>query len=262
MQVNNTKNIVVHCRFYPTLVDGKISNILNDNKWSQACPCCHATPNDFNEVKYLSEDSDKFKPKESSLIYGIQQTHAFINTFNCLLNVSVRLDSKEWQGKGAAKKQKMLANKADVLNNLWETFHIQFAQPRSGGSGSTTTGNLCRRAFSKPKKLANALKLDEQLVTNLSIILATINIHEDIDIKKFGNFCTEAYKLFLHHYGWYKLPASLHKLLAHAEIIMNTLPIAAGYFSEEGSEAHNKIYRKDRTTCSKDVKSRKPQRCF
>ncbi|CAG9804114.1 unnamed protein product [Chironomus riparius] len=199
--------VLINFKFYPTIIDGKILNILTEN-----------------------------------LIFGCQPLHAIINTFNGLLHISYKKEIMAWRSNKGTKKR-VDDRKKKILEQLEKSFGIKFDKPRSGGSGTSTTGKLCRVAFNNPDKLAAALELDVDLIKNLSIILKVLNSHEDIDHEKFGDFCKNTYKLIVSLYPWYKLPATIHKILAHSSDIIMILPLSPGCFGEEGGESHNYFYK-------------------
>ena len=191
--------------FFPTLIDGKILNFLLDNKSSQSSPICKSTPKHFNNL--LNFDNDQFKPKgDLSLIYGYQPLHATINTLNCLLNLSYRKKLELWQVKGEENKKALAEEKDRVRHKVEDFFKIKIDRPCQGRQGNTTTGNLCWRLFSKPHDLAKILELDDELVSNLSTILAALNCHEHLDFEKFGSFCHDTYSLFISKYKWFNMP--------------------------------------------------------
>ena len=190
--------------FFPTLNDEKILNFLLDNKSSQSCPICKSTPKHFNNL--LNFDNDQFKPKgDSSLIYGCQPLHATINTLNCLLNLSYRKKLELWQVKGEGNKKALAEEKDRVRHKVEDFFKIKIDRPCQGGQENTTTGNLCRRLFSKPRDSSKILELDDELVSNLSTILAALNCHEHLDFEKFGS-CHDTYSLFISKYKWFNMP--------------------------------------------------------
>ena len=135
----------------------------------------------------LNFDNNQFKPKgDSSLIYGCQPLHATINTLNCLLNLSCRKKLDLWQVKGEENKKALTEEKDRVRHKVEDFFKIKIDRPCQGGQGNTTTGNLCQRLFSKPHDLAKILELDDELVSNLSTILAALNCHEHLDFENLG----------------------------------------------------------------------------
>jgi hypothetical protein len=232
-------------KFHTTLLDGKVFNIIMGTS-SQKCPVCSKTAKDFCDPK-------KCIPKEDGLLFGCQPLHAIINSFNFLLKLSYRLENMEWAARTQQQKDNVRERKADIQERLRNAFGITFDMPRAGGFGNTTTGNLCRRAFAEPEKLAEALGLDVILVKNLSIILAVLNCKEEIEVDKLQQLCQETLTFFTRggQYEWNKLTPTVHKILVHSKDIIMMLPLSPGYFSEEGAEAHNKIYKAYRLSNSR-----------
>ena len=63
-----------------------------------------------------------------------------------------------------------------------------------------------------------------------------------IDCDKFEKYAHETVELFVHLYGWYNMPPSIHKVLIHGAI-MKKMIFPIGCFSEEAQEAGNKIFK-------------------
>ena len=77
-------------------------------------------------------------------------------------------------------------------------------------------------------------------------VLQVISSPYRIDIEKFQLYTQETAKYFVTHYGWYYMPASVHKLLIHgAEIIKHAL-LPIGQLSEEAQETKHKDFKKFR----------------
>ncbi|KAG5680627.1 hypothetical protein PVAND_010121 [Polypedilum vanderplanki] len=208
---------------------------------SQSCPVCEATPKDFL-------NREKCIPKNEGLIHGLQPLHAIINVFNFLLHVAYKMDNKTWQARTSEQKKNVADRKIEIQQRLKNAFGITFDVPRTGGFGNTTTGNLCRRVFAEPEKLAEALCLDAEMVTNFSTILGVLNCKEEIDVIKLHELCQQTIQLFEEGglYNWTKISPTVHKILFHSKEIIMMLPLSSGYFSEEGSEAKNKLLKKFR----------------
>lgn len=122
---------------------------------------------------------------------------------------------------------------------------MRVEEPRSGG-GTSTTGNVARRAFDNPKLLAEILELDEQMVENLSLLLSALSMHHSINIDEFGKLCDETHSIYVSKYKNIAMNVSLHKLLVHGVDILKLSILPPGYMSEEAAEAKNKYFRLDR----------------
>ncbi|KAG5681197.1 hypothetical protein PVAND_010654 [Polypedilum vanderplanki] len=235
--------IQVKCKFYDTLIDVKVANILAEQKGSQRCFICNKTPSQFNNMT-------EFLPVNDGLCqYGFSQLHFIINAFRFLLNLASKNIVKKYRNLDANQKKLVEARRNEIITKLKDEFGIIFEQPRTGGAGTTTNGNACRKVFAEPEKLNEILNLDLELVNNISIIVSLLHQLEDIDVEKFEKLCTNTHQKFFGPggiYHWYLLSPTVHKILAHSTQIMAVLPMAPGYFSEESLEAHHKIYKQFR----------------
>lgn len=238
---SNGNSIKVQCSFYETMIDGKVLNVLTETSSTQSCPVCHSTPSFFNVL-----DREDFPTPDVALRYGCQPLHASINIVGCLLHVSYRKGICVWQAKTPDQKQSVKERKKIVQDILLEKFNARVDVPKQGGGGSSTTGSMCRKLLSEPKKLALALGLDEKLVKYLAAIVVIINSIEQVDIADFDKLCEVTFKMYVNLYSWYPMPATLHKILVHSTRIMASLPLSTGFMGEQGSEARNKCYRNDR----------------
>ncbi|KAL4721482.1 hypothetical protein ACJJTC_004994, partial [Scirpophaga incertulas] len=89
--------------------------------------------------------------------------------------------------------------------------------------------------------------LDVTLIQRFGIILSAIACEEPINDEAFADYARLTAEIYVELYGWYDMPASVHKLLLHgAEIIrhFNITPI--GKLSKEASECRHKEFKKIR----------------
>ncbi|XP_076674439.1 uncharacterized protein LOC143372268 [Andrena cerasifolii] len=113
--------------------------------------------------------------------------------------------------------------------------------------GSSNDGNTARRFFTNAEVSAKITEVDVMLIKKLHIILQVISSPCRIDLGKFQQYTQETATYFVSHYGWYYMPASVHKLLVHgAEIIKHAL-LPIGQLSEEAQETKHKDFKKFRT---------------
>ena len=83
----------------------------------------------------------------------------------------------------------------------------------------------------------------------MSAILRLINSDTKINTEEFGDLCTNTYNLIIDSFHWANITPTLRRVcrvLAHSEEILKDLNFGHGLkcFSEEGSEACNKLMRK------------------
>ena len=69
-----------------------------------------------------------------------------------------------------------------------------------------------------------------------------------MNTEAFGDLCTDTYLLIVDSLPWVSITPTLHRVLTHSEEILNEFNFRRGLksFSEEGSEACNKLLRKYR----------------
>lgn len=144
-----------------------------------------------------------------------------------------------WQKK-TEKKQK-LAEKQRIQNEF-RKLGLIIDVPRQG-SGTSNDGNTARWFFSDPNTTSQITKIDKRLIERFSVILQVLSSGKEIDGEKFDTYAFDTAKLYVELYGWYYMPASLHKILIHGSAIINSLSFPIGQLSEEAQEARHKNYR-------------------
>ena len=144
---------------------------------------------------------------------------------------------------------------------------LKVDQPDASG-GTTSIGSVARIAFSNECQFVECcLSVVEEsykepldkLHTQLSAILRIFNSERRINTIKLVNLCRDTYLLILNSFYWANISPTLHKVLAHSEELLREMNAGHGFkcFSEEGSEACNKLNRRDREhlarkTCFED----------
>lgn len=241
ISLNDTIEVTVSYNFYMSLIDGKVLAYVTNTSSMQNCCICGAKPTQMNN---LDEVENGFCADPENLNFGISPLHCWMRFLDCLLHISYRLDFKRWS---VTKNNKplYLNRKKLVLKRIFEQFGLKVDEPRPMGA-SSTTGNVCRRLFMDTAKLSHVLEIEEELVDRFRNILIAINCSQPLNPFVVGKYCKETYLLYLKHYNWYKIPSSVHKVLAHAgEIIINA-PAPIGALGEEAAESRHKFYRRDR----------------
>ena len=131
---------------YVSMIDGKIFVHITDTSSMQCYPICHATPNMMSNLKIFKEG---FVADGQALCCGISALHAWIRFFEFILYISYRIEIKTWKVKKVLKDQYFLRKKF-IHDKIFEKFGLRVDERRAGGSETSNTGNLCRRAFSDP----------------------------------------------------------------------------------------------------------------
>lgn len=195
--LNETTTLNVSYDFYLTMVDGKVVKVLSETTSYARCPCCKALPKDMNELENLY--GDKFTTT-NNFPHSISILHTIMNVVSLLYNIACRKGFCKWQVRGDAHKAKFAKNRSYYKERIFKAFGVKFDEPRQGGSGTSSTGSVCRRMLQDPKKLAEVLELEEDLVCRLAVILKVISCKEPINSEKFGKYCKEVYNMYILHY--------------------------------------------------------------
>ncbi|KAI6648997.1 hypothetical protein LOD99_6880 [Oopsacas minuta] len=152
----------------------------------------------------------------------------------------------------------ILGAKKFITSLIEEKLSISIDTPSVQG-GTTTTGNVVRRCFTRSDDtvqdflywvLTVVPQEIHQVVTtifnNLSAILRLYNSNRKVDTEGLDNVCRETYESILTNFSWAQVTPTLHKLLAHAPQIIADHNDGFGLedLSEEGLESCNKLVRR------------------
>lgn len=229
------KTITVQHSLLKTMLDGKVANALAENPSTQSCYICKTKPKDLNNLSAVLK-----KPCNiTTFAYGLSTLHAHIRFFECILHISYRLDLKTWQVRGTENKSAYEKKKQEVISRFRQETGLLIDTVKQG-SGNTNDGNTARRFFKDPEKSADITKVDETLIRRFSVILQAISCGYQLNTEKFREYALDTAKCFINLYGWYNMPASVHKILIHGADVMDTLLLPIGLLSEEALEARHK----------------------
>ena len=136
--------------------------------------------------------------------------------------------------------------KRDVQAALRQRLRLRANEPRAGGSGNSNDGNTARRAFRSSAKFAACPGVDERLIQDLHVILQAISRFHRLDTSALASFCRRTAQRYVELYGWFPMPTTLHRLLAHSAEVVKSCHLPIGMMSEEAAEAANKRVRQYR----------------
>lgn len=163
--IQDQKTIKVTHNLQCTMIDGKVCNVLTNQKSSMSCNICGATPkemNDLEKIKQLKCNEDNYK-------FGLSTLHCWIRFMECILHISYNIDFKQ---SSARKNNKILKQnkKKQVQHGLKLQLGITVDVVKQS-HGTTNDGNTARRFFADSKVVSDIIKVDQKL------------------IKRFGNTC-------------------------------------------------------------------------
>lgn len=217
------------------MMDGKVCNALSGNRSSMKCYICGALPREMNNIQEVLKKT----PNKDTFKYGLSTLHAHIRFFECLLHIAYRLDVKKWQVREEEEKNLVTARKQSIINSFREEMGLLVDVVKQG-SCTTNDGNTARRFFKNNRKSAEITGIDESLIKRFSVILQCLSCGYQIETERFRSYAIDTANLFVQLYGWYYMPASIHKILIHGADVMDTLLIPIGQLSEEVLEARHK----------------------
>ena len=111
---------------------------------------------------------------------------------------------------------------------------------------------MAHRFFSDLAPSADLTGLDKTLIHHFAIILQTISCRFAVNTAAFDVYVMDTARLFVSLYGWYYMPASVHKILHGSEISLAAL-LPIGQLSEEAQEARNKDLKKFRESFTRKI---------
>lgn len=231
-----------------TMIDDKACSSIAGLS-SMNCYICGATPKQMNSLDFAQ------RINIDNLKFGISSLHGWIRCIQeFLLHISYNLEIQKWSVRDPQQKILKLERKKNIQEQFRQKLGLLIDIVKQG-VGTSNDGNMARRFFENPSVTAEITELDEIIIRKFSILLQAIATGEEIDPEKFDVFAKDLAKLVIEKYGWYYMPASVHKILFHgANIIKNVLPI--GQLSEQVIEARHKEFRRFRLNNTRK-KSRK-----
>ena len=217
-------------------------------KASSRCSHCFATPSERQDPNLM------FRAKPEALaLMCVSVLHFGPRTMENFLNIGFRQDFEEWQRRTKEFKELSKERKKIIQENFKRELTLAICEPRSGGLGSSNTGNTARKAFDhaeffaiqiirepeeNPERVARASRLIT-MVRNIWIMLRSC-IH--INVDKLQDYCDVARNIYEELFPWYPMSPTLHKVLVHIKEIIQYFPptITSGMLSEEATETANK----------------------
>lgn len=249
VQINEKSCINVKFKLFLTIIDGKVLNVLTETPSYQTCPICGATPNDFLSTHDLT--SEKFKPKEDHLRYGISPLHCCLRSFEFFVHLGYKKMVKKWQIRNPKDKKIVEKSKERIQKEFWEKLGLRVDKPKTGGCGSSNDGNTARRAFDEYEVFAEILGADKDIIFRFKVILTTLSCQLPVDVEKFQKYCFDTAHRYMQKYPWLPMTPTVHKILVHSRQIMENSVLPLGFFGEDAAECRHKVYKTDRLNHSR-----------
>ncbi|KAJ8674730.1 hypothetical protein QAD02_010516 [Eretmocerus hayati] len=237
--LSNGKSVNVNFRLFKTLFDGKCINAINRNKYTLRCAVCWKVTKDFGDSKA------DLSANEETLYFGLGLLHVVIKVFEYLLHLAYRNipELQIWDIPEALKKY-YNESQAHFKELMWKRFDCNVDLVLQG-KGTSNTGKIAMRCLMQPEKLASTLNLDEKFVKNVSDSLRLFRCKQAVNYDELEKLMRAEHARHFVLYPWAKMSPSMHRFLWHGCGIGRKFPLPMIYFSEDGSEASNKYFRKD-----------------
>lgn len=139
-----------------TMVNGKVANALTNTKSTQACFICGATPKHIKGTLPLPPD------KPENYAFGMSTLHAWIRSFEFLLNIAYRLELCTNRVSGDHEKQKKEKKKRLIQQEFMKKLGLHVDKPKQG-LGNSNDGNTARLFYENAEISASITGLDKDL---------------------------------------------------------------------------------------------------
>ena len=216
------------------------------------------------------------RPIANNQVISIQVLHGLMRSVDMFMKIVVHLVACvfDWSESKASHNHRFLEKaRTDLQHKIKDATGIKWDYAdATGQSGTTTTGNNCRRLLHDVavRKLVtdsvpetNRTKM-EVLGQRLSIILRVLSSKRKVNVEKYKEYCIETNVFLLSQFPrviykdlpgpWISITPSVHKVLAHSwELIQHNDGHGLGNLDESGLEACNKILRSIRKTLSRKI---------
>ena len=152
---------------------------------------------------------------------------------------------QKWQVRSKEEKEKVARRKEKIVKNFRNEMGLTVDKTKPG-SGNTNDGNTARQFFRNHSISAKITGINETIIIRFGSLLQALSTGYNINIQAFDEYAKEIAILYLQHYPWYFMPATVHKILIHGSKIIEAAILPIGQLSEEAQEARNKDCRRYR----------------
>lgn len=99
------------------------------------------------------------------------------------MHISYKLKSAETTKRLSEEQKKLVSQKKDeIQKRFWNEMGLKVDKVTQG-SGTSNTGNVARRFFNNPEKVADITGINLELINRISTILSVISSGREIDTK-------------------------------------------------------------------------------
>lgn len=226
-----------------TMIDGKVCNAITDTLSNWKCSICNENKSQFSNI------SKERNINEGVLAFGISPLHARIRFMEHFLHIAYDLKYKSIPGnekETVKNNEEMQIMRADEKRRIQEEFKMQTGlniDKPLASSGNTNDGNTARRFFRDFETTSKITGIDKELLRKVNIILMAVNSKHKVNSSKFGIYAEEITQLLVSLYAWKEMTPTVHKVLCHGKIIIESNILPLGELTEEAQEARNRDFK-------------------
>lgn len=226
-----------------TMIDGKVSNAITETSSFWKCSICDDMKSQFSDI------AKERTINEEVLTFGISPLHARIRFMEHFLHIAYDLKYRSMPGNAnkSVRNNEELGNmRASEKNRIQEEFKTQTGlniDKPLPNCGSTNDGNTARRFFRDYETTSQITGINMELLRRVNIILMAVNSKQNINGSKFGVYAEEISKLLVTLYPWKDMTPTVHKVLCHGKIIIESNILPLGELTEEAQEARNRDFK-------------------
>lgn len=226
-----------------TMIDGKVSNAITGTNSTWKCSICGENKSKFSDI------TKERTINENVLNFGISPLHARIRFLEHFLHIAYDLKYRSMPGnvdKPVLNNEDLKTMRASEKVRIQEEFKMQTGlniDKPLASYGSTNDGNTARRFFNDFETTSQITGINEELLRRINIILMALNSKHKINATKFGKYVEEITILLLKLYPWREMTPTVHKVLCHGQIIIESNILPLGELTEEAQEARNRDFK-------------------
>ena len=156
------ENIVINHQLVQTMADEKICQTISKIKLPSSCYICKPAtkPSSMNNITEIQKNNIE----SSYLKLGISPLHLYINSMECILHISYKLEIKLWSSRGLKNKKIIKNKKAEVQKDLKQGLRINVDKPLPGETDNSNTRNIARKFINEYSKTSKITEEDEELI--------------------------------------------------------------------------------------------------
>lgn len=233
-EVDYVKEQVKKLVSFVTVFDGKMINVSYDLTFivtnsqvchannsvssNQYCLLCNTVQEEFNVI----EDILIRGVNENNYSFGLSISYIWVRFFECLLDLSYKLDIKKSEVTSETDKLTLENRKRNIQMGL----NLQYGCTIDveNAKFKYINENTARCFFENSTTSALITGVDRIIIKRFNALLQAMSSNHKIHPQKFHDYALKTAERFVQLYSWYNMSITVHKILFHGpEIIQSAL---------------------------------------